>query len=792
MSDSTGFGGFSLLELFKLEAESHCAALSEGLLALEKTPSDRSVVEPLMRAAHSMKGAARIVGLDVLVSLAHAMEECFLAAKDGREVLVPARVDQLLKGVDVLGEVRTLAEADLPAWTQAQSDRIAALAAELKAPPPNPPAPPTPPPAPADTVVSLATTPPPALAGVLRPAAQPEAPSHPERLAEVRVANVTAAASVAASTASSVRVAASVLNRMLFLAGESTVEATRLQSLRTLLSGLKARERTLDTAVQTLRESLRENSRALPSASGVGLEQRDARTADSFDALARAASEVQSALAQQSARFDEAFRRLEELSGALYTEVLRSRMRPFAEGVTAFPRMVRDIARQLGKDVELRILGDSVEVDRDTLQKLESPLTHMIRNSLDHGIESPAERAAAGKPPTATITLAARHQSGSLIIELRDDGRGIDTERVRSKVVERRMVEASTADRLTQSELLEFLFLPGFSTKQAVTELSGRGVGLDVVQSTVREVSGAVAIESELGRGTRFVIRLPVTRSVIRAALVRIAGELYAVPLARLDRIVLLPSADIQPVQGRLQFTLEDQSIGLVHASELLGGDRPAMSDLVHALIIGAGDSRCGLIVDQLCGEEDLVVRPLDPRLGGVPHIAAAAIRSDGVPVFVVDVDDFLRSLKESLQEGRPLGIASSHASAHRKDRRRVLVVDDSITVREVERQLLIRRGYDVDVAVDGREGYTALHARPYDLLVTDVDMPRMTGIELIRAVRREPKFAELPIIIVSYKDREEDRLLGLEAGASAYLTKSSFQDDSLIRMVEDLIGAPG
>ena len=195
--------------------------------------------------------------------------------------------------------------------------------------------------------------------------------------------------------------------------------------------------------------------------------------------------------------------------------------------------------------------------------------------------------------------------------------------------------------------------------------------------------------------------------------------------------------------------------------------------------------------MDQVCGEEDLVVRPLDPRLGSVPHIAAAAIRADGAPVFVVDVDDLWRSVKRALQEGKPLGMAHQRGTVTQHARRRILVVDDSITVREVERQLLIRRGYAVDVAVDGKEGYNALRAARYDLLVTDVDMPRMTGIELIRAVRKESRFEDLPIIIVSYKDREEDRRAGLEAGASAYLTKSSFHDESLIRMVEDLIGAP-
>lgn len=778
MSDGGAFGGFSLLELFKLEAEAHCAALSEGLLALEKSPDNRAVVEPLMRAAHSIKGAARIVGLDVIVSLAHTMEECFLAAKSGKEVLRPARVDQLLKGVDILDEVRGLAEADLAGWTQAQADRIASLVAQLQAPAESDPAasPPETKPTPPIQQVSVV-------------------PSQTNSSSSIEFSPTPAvpvAHSAAAPSSGTVRVAAGVMNRILFLAGDSTVEANRLQELRVLIGSLKARERKLDNAVEDLRERLRGTPVPLIEA-GVNSPDSGAvhgRLEAAFQNVASATSSVQSALNEQATRFDEAFRRMEELSGAIYSEVLRSRMRPFSEGVAAFPRMVRDIARQLEKKVELKILGESVEVDRESLQKLESPLTHMIRNSLDHGIELPAERAAVGKPETATITLTARHQSGSLVIEVRDDGRGIDPEKVRSKIVERGMVDAPTSARLTRPELLEFLFLPGFSTKQAVTELSGRGVGLDVVQSTVREISGSVTLDSELGRGTRFTIRLPVTRSVIRAAIVRIGGELFAVPLARLDRVLLLAESEIHPVQGRLQFTLEDASVGLVHATEVLGGVPSSKSaESIPVLVIGEGDDRCGLIVEEVRGEEDLVVRPLDVRLGGVAHIAASAIRSDGEPVFVVDVDDLVRSLKVALQGGRLLGIAEAQAEI-RRAKKRILIVDDSITVREVERQLLMRRGYEVDVAVDGREGYSTLRAGRYDLMVTDVDMPRMTGIELIRAVRREAKFADLPIIIVSYKDRESDRVAGLEAGASAYLTKSSFQDDSLIRTVENLIGA--
>lgn len=784
MSDSSGFAGISLLELFKLEAESHCAALTTGLLALEKNPSDASTVEPLMRAAHSIKGAARIIGLDVIVSLAHTMEECFLAAKSGKEPLTPPRVDQLLRGVDILGEVRGLAEADLPAWTAAQGDRIAQLVAELKAPAPAAAAPP----------VSAAPV---SVAGPSPSAGQADAGIAGTAAATVEKAGVAqvspppvVAASVEAKAeparaATNVRVASDVLNRMLFLAGESSVEAARMRALIALSETVRMRERSLDAAIDVLREQLRESDRRTAG--------DDGRVESSMQAVLTETNRLQSALAEHSLKFEETSRRVEDLSDNLYREVLRSRMRPFGEGIAGFPRMVRDIARELGKAVELKVDGEHVEVDRDILQKLDAPLTHMIRNALDHGVETASERAATSKPSTATIRLSARHQSGMLVIEVQDDGRGIDAESVRRKVVERKMVDEAMASKLTKPELMEFLFLPGFSTKQAVTQLSGRGVGLDVVMSMVQEVSGTVTLESEFGKGSRFVLKLPVTRSVLRAALVRIGGQLFGVPLARLHRVALVPRTDVKPVQGRMQFELDGESVGIVSASELLGLDVPAAErENMSVLVIGGKrDELCGLAVDEVFSEEDLVVRPLDPRLGTVAHIASAAIRADGVPLFVIDTDDLLRTVKQLLNDGSRLGVAVRRTGGVRSGPKRILVVDDSITVREVERQLLQRRGYHVEVAVDGKDGYNALRAGVFDLLVTDVDMPRMTGIELIRALRRETKFENLPIIIVSYKDREEDRMMGLEAGASAYLTKSSFQDDSLLRMVEDLIGAP-
>ncbi|MCA9283883.1 MAG: response regulator, partial [Phycisphaerales bacterium] len=275
----------------------------------------------------------------------------------------------------------------------------------------------------------------------------------------------------------------------------------------------------------------------------------------------------------------------------------------------------------------------------------------------------------------------------------------------------------------------------------------------------------------------------------VRAAVVEVAGEPRALRLSRVERIVKLDPAAIESVQGRRQFALDGGSVGVVDAATVFGLAEPAASEgTVTTVVVGSALERYGLVVDRLLGEEDLVVRPLDGRLGKVPHVSAAAMLERGDPVLIVDVEDLVASLRQMLSEGRVLG-AALRTSQSGPARQRVLVVDDSATVREVERQLLSRAGYDVDTAIDGVDGWNALSAGRYDLLVSDVDMPRMNGIELVRRLRADARFASLPVVIVSYKDREEDRLRGLEAGATAYLTKGAFQDESFVRMVHDLIG---
>jgi two-component system sensor histidine kinase and response regulator WspE len=480
---------------------------------------------------------------------------------------------------------------------------------------------------------------------------------------------------------------------------------------------------------------------------------------------------------------------MHSLGNRLHEEVITSRMRPFSDVTRGFPRMIRDIARQLGKKVDLKIEGLATQVDRDILDRIEAPLNHLLRNALDHGIETVEERRQAGKPEQATLQLTAVHSSGMLSIHVKDDGRGIDLEKLRKSIVAKGMVNKTMAMEMNETELLEFLFLPGFSTRDEVTEISGRGVGLDVVHSTVQQMRGVVRASSTAGAGTHFHLQLPLTLSIIRALLVEICGEPYAIPLSRIDRTLRLDTSQVESLEGRQYFTLGTQHVGLVFASQVLDCTGNAEnSDFLPVVVLGERLHLSGLVVDRFIGERNLVVHTLDPRLGKIQDISAASLLENGDPCLIIDVDDMLRSIDILIAGGR-LNRIHDKQDGPEVHGKRILVVDDSITVREVERNMLVTRGYQVDVAVDGMDGWNTVRMDDYDLVISDIDMPRMNGFEFVRLIRQDERLSKTPVMIVSYKDREEDRQRGLEAGADYYLTKGSFHDETLIEAVMDLIG---
>ena len=465
-------------------------------------------------------------------------------------------------------------------------------------------------------------------------------------------------------------------------------------------------------------------------------------------------------------------------------------MRPFVDATGGFARMVRDVARSLDKQVRFVIAGEATEVDRDILDLLEAPLGHLLRNAVDHGIEAPSLRQALGKPPEGTITLEARHSAGSLFISVSDDGGGVDLAVLRRAIVQKRLANEATAARLSDAELLEFLFLPGFSMRDTVTDVSGRGVGLDAVQDVVRQVRGSLRVTQEALAGTRFVMQLPLTLSVIRSLIVEVDGEPYGLPLAHVTRTLVLPRASIDLLEGHQHFAFEGRRLGIVTAHQILrSGTFDTVSDTLNVVVIGQGAVSYGVVVDRFLGERMLVVQPLDKRLGKVPNIAAGALMENGDPLLIADLDDWLRAVEKLVVDGELGRVSQGTARVVATPKKRVLVVDDSLTVRELERKLLAGRGYDVTIAVDGMDGWNAVRSERFNLVITDIDMPRLDGIELVTLIRRDPHLSETPVMIVSYKDRVEDRQRGLDAGADYYLAKGSFHDQTLLDAVRDLIG---
>ncbi len=767
MSDD--LSGFSLIELFRMEAESHTATLSAGLLALEGAAADSKTIEPLMRAAHSLKGAARVVGLDPAVRIAHALEDCLVAAQKGKLTLTTGDVDVMLMGVDLLVQIAAQSEAELEAWQANHAPKIEMLVTDLDALREGrrePPAPPTRLPAPAPPTPLPEPVEPPV---VVQPDSAPAAPL-PAPLPAARDQDRV------------VRVSADSLTRLMGLAAESVVQTHRLRPLIAGLLRIKAKQAELQSTLERLDHRLSAHAAAMSVAERELLAEAKAR-----------AGEASGSLTESIDAFEDFTRADEDLSSRLQHEVLASRLRPLADGVKGFPRLVRDLARELGKQAKLEIIGETTGVDRDILDRLEAPLNHLIRNALDHGLENPEDRIQAGKSPVGKIQLEARHRAGMLQIVLSDDGKGVNVERLRAKVIERGLTTATIAARLDEAELLEFLFLPGFSTKEQVTEVSGRGVGLDVVASMAHSVKGTIRVATRLGKGTRFILQLPITVSVSRALLVEIAGEPYAFPLNRIDRIFLLARGDIRELEGKPHAMVDGAPVGLVEATLVLDLAREETrepDELLPVVVASDRGHRFGVIVDRFLGERDLRVSPLDPRLGKTPNLSSTSVLENGWPTLVIDVEDLIRSI-DNLLSGRRIGKLTEAPRGHVSARgpRRILVVDDSVTVRELERQLLEHHGYRVDTAIDGVDGWNAVRAAHYDLVVTDVDMPRMDGIQLVRHIKDDARLRSIPVVVVSYKDREEDRIRGLDAGANAYLTKSSFHDQTFLTAVADLIG---
>lgn len=728
----------SLFDLYATESESQCRVLSDGLVRLEAKGASPELLEELMRAAHSLKGAARIVNFNQAVRIAHAIEDLFVSAQKGEKTFNQSDIDRLLSTVDLLAQIGTDEKEEDTEFEQKTTqclDRLRQASAESTTPDI---------PLPLDSSI-------------------PEPPSHSEQDSEPNASRM-------------LKVSAENLNLMLGSTAESLVTSRRLLGYIDQFWNIQRHQH------QT--KKILENALSkCPPNSAMDIQLRN---------LMDLNKESDQLLQDGILELDRFERSSTQLAQRLYAQALSCRMRPFAEITGGLRRAARDAARHVGYKVAVEIIGEGTDVDRDLLEKLESPLGHLIRNAIEHGIEPVEERLAVGKPPEGTLRIEASHTAGFLVIRISDNGRGISIENLKEKIVERGLSSLETVSTMNRIELLDFLFLPGFSTKSTVSELSGRGVGLDVVHALANAARGTARIQTEEGQGTVFSLQFPVSLSVMRVLLFELDGEPYAMPLARAEHTEICPTHIVESVEGRQFFVHKGERIGLVDGAEVLN-KKPSTPthDELYVLILGPEKNRYGVIVSRFLGEGEVVIQPLDPNLGKVRNIAAAALSENGDPILLIDPDDYLISLERFVKTGKRTSIIHV-GGPQAAERRKILVVEDSLTVRELERKLIISHGFDVDTAVDGVDGWNAVRSGGYSVVVTDIDMPRMDGFELTTLIKNDPRLRDTPVIIVSYKDREEDRLRGLDAGADYYLTKSSFQDEGLIRAISDVLGEPG
>jgi two-component system chemotaxis sensor kinase CheA len=471
----------------------------------------------------------------------------------------------------------------------------------------------------------------------------------------------------------------------------------------------------------------------------------------------------------------------------LEQEVMAVRMLPISTVFSTLPRAVRELASATNKEVGLELVGEGTELDRKLLEALGDPLMHLIRNGVDHGIELPDEREAQGKPRQGTITVAADAVGGEVHLTVKDDGRGMVPEKLRESAVKKGLINQENATLLSDQEALELIFLPGFSSAALITDISGRGVGMDVVRTNIVELGGQVGIESTPNVGTTITLILPLTIVTTRILLIKVGSYTFALPASGCHGIIWVYENRIRTIEGRATINHESQTIPLLRMADLMNieSEPPFLDNKREpAVLIGSAQRLLSLLVDQLLDEREAVVKPLGPIFENQRRYNGAVQLGDGQLVLLLNPVSLVQSARGIAQTTRSTGGTTST-----QQRPHLLVVEDSFTTRELIRSILQSAGYDVSAAIDGLDALDKLRVQSYDLVVTDVEMPRVDGFELTTRIRQELEELDMPVVIITSLASDEYRRRGLEAGAQAYIVKSQFNQDNLLNVINQLLG---
>jgi two-component system, chemotaxis family, sensor kinase CheA len=718
------------MSTFVEEVADHVRNFNRDLLALESGQGDpATLLQSLFRTAHNLKGASRAVDVGVVESACHGMEDVLARARDGERPLDAEAFEILFITADAIQEAGTclkekqsLAGSPLPSLTS----RLGAIATGAGR-------------SPEGTVTPAPAT----LSAPMQ--ASPEMQDRRD--------------------GDTLRVGANKLDVVLTRSGELLLAVRQTERFRDEWASIEETAAALAAdfrVLLTLAGGAPTETRAAVQQVGAGIE----KLTDGIERAVADAATGGRGLVRTAVDLDAGVRSL--------------RMVPFAEAGAGLERTVRDMALAAGKEVTFKLIGPEVELDRAVAERLKDPLLHLVRNAVDHGIEAPEERAAAGKPTAGLITVSAALKGAQVEIAVGDDGRGLDRARIRDAARARGLPEP-TDDR----DLLALVFHPGLSTAPAVTAVSGRGVGLDVVKSQVNALHGTVALESVAGAGTTFALTVPLTVTLIRALLVEAGGRTFAVATTQVMGLRRLMPAEVRNVGGREMLAAIHGLLPLVSLAEALGLPAPRRDrgQGGFVVLVEAGTSRVAFVVDELLAQQDLVVTGLGRRVRRVPNVAGCALLEDGGIALILSVAELAEAALQAPARRPLLAVAAAETV-----RKRLLVADDSVTTRTLEKTILEEAGYEVRLAADGHQAWRILQKEAIDLVVADVEMPGMDGFTLTETLRHSPALRRIPVVLVTSLSSDKDRARGLEVGADAYVVKSGFDRSSLVQVVGQLL----
>lgn len=774
-----------LLATFQIEADEHLKAMSAGLIELEKNPAANryaEIVEIVFREAHSLKGASRAVNIKEIESVCHTLESVFAALKNKQLTVSQPLFDLLYQTLDVLGSLLAPGGAGTTESHQAKpallvrqlDDALHGRFAQSEM---------------AQQQMSTGPVP----KAPLIPSAEP-----------VSIVTPSPAPSLTSET---VRVPThkldAVMRQVEELLSPRLAAAQRARELREVAASFatwkkqRAKVRPLLRLIERYVEGeFKDNSVGLPKFKAQETPSSELQTKIlpkllehlEIEQLFMKTLEERLLRLSKFAAHDQ--RALAGMSDSLLHDVKEMHLLPFASLLEIYPRFTRELARDQGKQVELVIQGSEIEIDRHILEEMKDPLMHLLRNCIDHGIEQPAVRQSKGKPSCGIITVTiAQKDSGKIEITVADDGAGIDADKVKATSLRLNLISAEEAEKLNEQEAQSLIFLSGISTSPIITDISGRGLGLAIVREKIERLGSVVALESCQDGGTTFRISLPLMLATFRGVLVRASEHFFVIPALSVERVARVEQRDIRTVENRATISLDSQVVALASLGEVLELPRQGLtagaSTQVALVILGTGRQRIAFQVEEILGEQEVLVKTLGRQLARVRNIAGASVLGTGQVVAVLNVPDLLKSAVKRVSLS-PVSVVADETGEVSK--RSILVVEDSITSRALLKNILESAGYRVTTAVDGMDAYTTLKTGTFDLIVSDVEMPRMDGFDLTAKVRADKLLGDLPVILVTALGSLEHRERGIDVGANAYIVKGSFDQSNLLETVSRLI----